>query len=110
MTAKPAIVPPAAVAVIGLGNMGVPMGARLIKAGFAVTGFDLSEAARKNFVAAGGRTANDVAAGASAAGGVMLLPNGKNVREAGKALRPHLKSAALPAGTRSSDPTGTPTA
>ncbi len=37
MTAKSAIVPPAAVAVIGLGNMGVPMGLRLIKAGFTVT-------------------------------------------------------------------------
>jgi hypothetical protein len=33
VTAKPAIVPPATVAVIGLGNMGVPMGARLVKAG-----------------------------------------------------------------------------
>src|SRR4029077_17242921 len=31
MTASPPLVPPAAVAVIGLGNMGVPMGACLIK-------------------------------------------------------------------------------
>ncbi len=109
MTAKPAIVPPAAVAVIGLGNMGVPMGARLIKAGFAVTGFDLSEAARKNFVAAGGRTANDVAAVASAEVVVMLLPNGKIVREAVNALRPHLKSAAILVDMSSSDPIGTRT-
>ena len=50
MTPKPAIVPPAAIAVIGLGNMGVPMGACLIKAGFAVTGFDLSETARRKAV------------------------------------------------------------
>src|SRR5258708_10565388 len=42
MTAKSAIVPPDAVAVIGLGNMGVPMGLRLIKAGFTVTGVDVS--------------------------------------------------------------------
>ena len=55
MSTQSAIVPPAAVAVIGLGNMGVPMGLRLIKAGFEVTGFDVSEAARKNFAAAGGR-------------------------------------------------------
>ena len=55
MTAPP-IVPPAAIAVIGLGNMGVPMGACLIKTGFAVTGSDLSETARANFVAAGGRS------------------------------------------------------
>jgi 3-hydroxyisobutyrate dehydrogenase len=108
MTAKPAIVPPAAVAVIGLGNMGVPMGARLIKAGFAVTGFDLSEAARENFAAAGGRAANDVAAAvASADVVVMLLPNGKIVREAVNSLRPHLKAAAIVMDMSSSDPIGT---
>ena len=107
MTAKPAIVPPAAIAVIGLGNMGVPMGARLIKAGFAVTGFDLSEAARKNFAAAGGRTANDVATVAAAEVVVMLLPNGKIVREAVNALRPHLKPATILVDMSSSDPIGT---
>jgi 3-hydroxyisobutyrate dehydrogenase len=108
MTAKPAIVPPAAVAVIGLGNMGVPMGARLIKAGFAVTGFDLSEAARKNFAAAGGQSANDVAAVvASAEVVITLLPNGKIVREAVYTLRPHLKPAAILMDMSSSDPIGT---
>src|SRR5580658_8795801 len=95
MTA-PAIVPPAAIAVIGLGNMGVPMGACLIKAGFAVTGFDLSEAARANFAAAGGRTAADVAAAVAAADVVItLLPNGKIVREAIATLRPHLRSGTI---------------
>jgi len=108
MTAKPAIVPPAAVAVIGLGNMGVPMGARLIKAGFAVTGFDLSETARKNFVNAGGRTANDVASAvASAEVVVTLLPNGKIVREAVSSLRPHLKPTSILVDMGSSDPIGT---
>ena len=47
------IVPPAPVAVIGLGNMGVPMGACLIKAGYAVTGFDLFEQARQTFANVG---------------------------------------------------------
>ena len=108
MIAKPAIVPPAAVAVIGLGNMGVPMGARLIKAGFAVTGFDLSETARKNFVNAGGRTANDVASAvASAEVVVTLLPNGKIVREAVSSLRPHLKPTSILVDMGSSDPIGT---
>jgi 3-hydroxyisobutyrate dehydrogenase len=108
MTAKPAIVPPAAVAVIGLGNMGVPMGARLIKAGFAVTGFDVSEAARQNFAAAGGRTANDVAAAVSSADVVItLLPDGKIVREAVNVLRPHLNPAAVVVDMSSSDPIGT---
>jgi len=108
MTAKPAIVPPAAVAVIGLGNMGVPMGARLIKAGFAVTGFDLLETARKNFVNAGGRTANDVASAVTSAEVVVtLLPNGKIVREAVSSLRPHLKPTAIVVDMSSSDPIGT---
>ena len=108
MTAKPAIVPPAAVAVIGLGNMGVPMGARLIKAGFAVTGFDLLETARKNFVNAGGRTANDVASAVTSAEVVVtLLPNGKIVREAVSSLRLHLRPTAILVDMSSSDPIGT---
>ena len=35
------------IAFIGLGNMGGPMAANLVKAGFSVRGFDLSELARK---------------------------------------------------------------
>src|SRR6202049_2468936 len=108
MTAKPAIVPPAAIGVIGLGNMGVPMGACLIKAGFTVTGFDLSEPARRNFDAAGGKTARDVAAAVSSADVVItLLPNGKIVREAVSSLRPHLKPGAILVEMSSSDPIGT---
>jgi 3-hydroxyisobutyrate dehydrogenase len=108
MISKPAIVPPAAVAVIGLGNMGVPMGACLIKAGFTVTGFDLSEAARRNFDAAGGKTARDVAAAVSSADVVItLLPNGKIVRDAASSLRPHLKAGAILVEMSSSDPIGT---
>ncbi len=37
----------AAIAFIGLGNMGNPMAANLVKAGHAVTGFDLAEASRE---------------------------------------------------------------
>src|SRR5258707_7412112 len=82
MTANSAIVPPAAVVVIGLGNMGLPMGLRLIKAGFTVTGFDVSETARQNFAAAGGRSADDVAAtGGCADAVVALLPQRQNLRE-----------------------------
>jgi 3-hydroxyisobutyrate dehydrogenase len=108
MTTQSAIVPPAAVAVIGLGNMGVPMGLRLIKAGFEVTGFDVSAAARKNFAAGGGRTADDIAAAVRSADVVItLLPNGKIVREAVDALRPHLRPAAILVDMSSSDPIGT---
>ena len=106
-TASP-IVPPAAVAVIGLGNMGVPMGACLIKAGFAVTGFDLSEAARANFAAAGGRCATDAAeAVASADVVITLLPNGKIVRQAVEGFLPNLKPGAIVVDMSSSDPIGT---
>jgi 3-hydroxyisobutyrate dehydrogenase len=108
MTANPAIVPPAAIAIIGLGNMGVPMGACLIKAGFKVTGFDLSDAARRNFDAAGGRTASDGAtAVASADVLITLLPNGKIVREAVNGMRENLKPGAILVDMSSSDPIGT---
>jgi 3-hydroxyisobutyrate dehydrogenase len=103
-----AIVPPAPVAVIGLGNMGAPMGACLIKAGYGVTGFDLLEQARERFAATGGRTASDVAAAAAAAEVViMLLPNGKIVREAVSAMRPHLRPGTILIDMSSSDPIGT---
>jgi 3-hydroxyisobutyrate dehydrogenase len=108
MTVNSAIVPPAAVAVIGLGNMGVPMGLRLIRAGFTVTGFDVSETARRNFAAVGGRIADDVAAAVTSADVVVtLLPNGKIVREAVNGLRGHLKPAAIVVDMSSSDPIGT---
>jgi 3-hydroxyisobutyrate dehydrogenase len=102
------IVPPAPVAVIGLGNMGVPMGACLIKAGYAVTGFDLLEAARQKFAAAGGRVASDMATAVAAADVViMLVPNGKVVREAVSAMRPHLRTGVILIDMSSSDPLGT---
>lgn len=108
VTATPAIVPPAAITVIGLGNMGVPMGACLVKAGFIVTGFDLSETARANFGAAGGRAAATIGAAVAAAEVVItLLPNGKVVREAVNAMRPHLKPGMILVDMSSSDPIGT---
>jgi 3-hydroxyisobutyrate dehydrogenase len=88
--------------------MGAPMGARLIKAGFAVTGYDLSETARKNFAAAGGLTADEApAAVASADVVITLLPNGRIVRDAVHAMRPHLKPGAVLVDMSSSDPIGT---
>jgi len=103
-----AIVPPAPVAVIGLGNMGVPMGACLIKAGYAVTGFDLLEEARRTFAATGGRVANDMASAVAAAEVViMLLPNGRIVREAVTTMRAHLRPGTILIDMSSSDPIGT---
>src|SRR5258708_6068336 len=88
--------------------MGLPIGACLIKAGFAVAGFDISEAARANFDRAGGRTARDAAAAVAAADVVItLLPNGKMVRDAVNALAAHLKPAGIVVDMSSSDPIGT---
>jgi 3-hydroxyisobutyrate dehydrogenase len=107
-TMSNAIVPPAPVAVIGLGNMGAPMGACLIKAGYAVTGFDLLEPARQKFAATGGRVASDMATAVAAADVVvMLLPNGKVVREAVSVMRPHLRNSTILMDMSSSDPIGT---
>jgi 3-hydroxyisobutyrate dehydrogenase len=108
MSAKPLIVPPAGIAVIGLGNMGVPMGACLVRAGYGVTGFDLSEAAQARFIIAGGRAADDIASAVGSAELVItLLPNGKIVRDAVDAMRPHLKPASILIEMSSSAPLGT---
>ena len=66
---------------IGLGNMGGPMAANLLKAGHEVTGFDLVPASLERFVAAGGRKAASAAAAASAGEVVItMLPAGPHVR------------------------------
>jgi 3-hydroxyisobutyrate dehydrogenase len=70
------------IAFIGLGNMGGPMAANLVKAGHQVTGFDMSEASLNRFREAGGRTvasAADAVAGAEVL--ISMLPAGSHVRE-----------------------------
>jgi 3-hydroxyisobutyrate dehydrogenase len=68
------------IAFIGLGNMGAPMAANLVKAGHAVTGFDLVEA-QKHAAAASGvtvkATAREAVSGADAV--VTMLPAGRHV-------------------------------
>ena len=80
---------------IGLGNMGGPMAANLVKAGHTVRGFDLApaslEAARTAGVAVAG-SALDAAEGAEVV--VTMLPAGRHVVEVWTQL-----SEALPAGT-----------
>jgi 3-hydroxyisobutyrate dehydrogenase len=67
---------------IGLGNMGMPMAANLLKAGHTVTGNDVSAPAIMAFVEAGGRGAPDVAgAVADAELVVSMLPAGPQVRD-----------------------------
>ena len=67
---------------IGLGRMGFPMAQNLIKAGHAVTGFDVDSAAAERLSTISGRfaTAIDVACGGAEAV-ITMLPSGKEVRE-----------------------------
>ena len=108
MNAKPAIVPPAAIAVIGLGNMGVPMGACLVRAGYRVTGYDLSQTARQKFADAGGTFATDGADAVKSADVVItLLPDGKAVQAALGSLQKSLKPGCVVIDMSSSEPLGT---
>ncbi|MFG1201985.1 3-hydroxyisobutyrate dehydrogenase [Xanthobacter aminoxidans] len=70
----------ATIAFIGLGNMGGPMAANLVKAGHVVTGFDLVPAALEAAKAKGVAIADSAkAAVASADAVVTMLPSGKHV-------------------------------
>ncbi|MCW2309323.1 3-hydroxyisobutyrate dehydrogenase [Rhodobium gokarnense] len=72
----------ASIGFIGLGNMGGPMAANLVKAGHEVSGIDLSEAARERFAEAGGSIAASVpelVAGADVV--VTMLPAGRHVED-----------------------------
>ena len=68
------------IAFIGLGNMGLPMAANLVKAGYTVKGFDLSEASR---AAAAGEGIHAVTSLADAVNGadavITMLPKGEHV-------------------------------
>lgn len=68
------------IAFIGLGNMGGPMAANLLKAGHKVTVFDLVPAAVKQLADAGASAADTAAAAAGDADVVVtMLPAGKHV-------------------------------
>lgn len=65
--------PGAEVAVIGLGSMGLGMARSLLRAGFSVSGCDLSPAAAARFAEAGGRAAASPAEAAREAGIVVCV-------------------------------------
>lgn len=78
------------IAFIGLGNMGAPMAANLVKAGHTVVGYDVTEAGRAAGLAAGAEIAAseaDCARGADVL--ITMLPNG--------AIAKSVWAAALPA-------------
>ena len=71
----------AAIGFIGLGNMGGPMAANLLKAGHQVTGYDVSGRALAVFAEAGGKQAAGTAQAASDADIVItMLPAGPQVQ------------------------------
>jgi len=86
----------ASIAVLGLGRMGVPMAARLVQAGFDVTGFDPSPAAQERAATSGvkiGDSAADVIARADVI--LSILPDEHAVEDlmrgsepAGERVRP----------------------
>lgn len=68
---------------IGLGNMGGPMAANLLKHGHELTVYDLAPSAVERCVAAGAKAAGSAAAAAEDAGAVItMLPAGPHVRQA----------------------------
>src|SRR3977135_2028667 len=68
------------IAFIGLGNMGGPMAANLVKAGHKVVAFDLVEASRNQAKADGAGIADSAAASVKGADVVItMLPAGKHV-------------------------------
>src|SRR6201997_3702410 len=71
----------AAIGFIGLGNMGAPMAANLVKAGHEVSGFDIVAGRAEALAAKGGRAAT-TAAEAATAGEIVItmLPAGPEVR------------------------------
>ena len=73
----------ATIAFIGLGNMGGPMAKNLIKAGHEVHGYDLSDKAVADAVAAGAKKAGSPADAVKDADVIVtMLPAGKHVRGA----------------------------
>src|SRR3954453_21501576 len=70
----------ATIAFIGLGNMGGPMAANLVKAGHKVVAFDLVEASRAQAKADGAGIAESASAAVKGADAVVtMLPAGKHV-------------------------------
>jgi 3-hydroxyisobutyrate dehydrogenase len=84
------------IAFIGLGNMGGPMAANLVRAGHSVVGFDLSEASRLAAAEAGvplAASAEQAVTGADAV--ITMLPAGRHVRAVWAQVIPAMKAGAL---------------
>jgi 3-hydroxyisobutyrate dehydrogenase len=86
----------ASIAFIGLGNMGGPMAANLVKAGDKVIAFDLVEASRNQARADGTAIADSAAAAVKGADTVItMLPAGKHVLAVWNEVVPSMAKGAL---------------
>jgi 3-hydroxyisobutyrate dehydrogenase len=107
--ARGVISPPAEVAFIGLGNMGEPMAARLVGAGYRVRGFDNSPETRERVAEATGVVAagslEEAVSGADAV--VLMLPTGEVVRAVAEQMRGSLRPGTVIVDMSSSEPIGT---
>jgi 3-hydroxyisobutyrate dehydrogenase len=84
------------IAFIGLGNMGGPMAANLVKAGHKVIAFDLVEASRNQAKADGAAIADSAAAAVKGADTVItMLPAGKHVISVWTDVVPSMTKGAL---------------
>jgi 3-hydroxyisobutyrate dehydrogenase len=99
---------------VGLGNMGVPMAANLVRGGYDVIAFDLDPARAHSFAKdnAARATADLAELGRAADAIITMLPTGKDVREVllqmqGGALASNLKAGAYVIDMSSADPVGT---
>ncbi len=86
----------AGIAFIGLGNMGGPMAANLVKAGHKVTAFDLVAASRDQAKADGAAIAESSVAAVKGSDIVItMLPAGKHVLAVWNEVVPHMAKGAL---------------
>jgi 3-hydroxyisobutyrate dehydrogenase len=86
----------ATIAFIGLGNMGGPMAANLVKAGHKVVAFDLVAASRDQAQSDGAAIAeSSVSAVRGADTIITMLPAGKHVMSVWNEVVPHLSKGAL---------------
>jgi 3-hydroxyisobutyrate dehydrogenase len=84
------------IAFIGLGNMGGPMAANLVKAGHKVTAFDLVEASRNQASADGAGIADSAASAVEGADVVItMLPAGKHVLSVWTEILPAMPKGSL---------------
>src|SRR6202165_1851894 len=86
----------AGIAFIGLGNMGGPMSANLVKAGSKVIAFDLAEASRNQAKADGAAVADSATNAVKGAEVVVtMLPAGKHVLSVWTEILPSMAKGAL---------------